>query len=72
MDHENALSSLEEPLGGDDYGSLTLGDMIAERREDPAADVTRKLGWEEFSGRQDRRKQRIIAEISAGLAACRT
>jgi hypothetical protein len=67
MDNDGALSSLEEPLGGDDEGSLTLGDMIAERREDPAAEVTRKLDWEEFSGRQDKRKQRIISEISAGL-----
>lgn len=67
MDHDGVLSSLEEPLGGEDDGALTLGDMIAERREDPSAEVTRKLDWEEFSGRQDRRKQRIIAEISAGL-----
>ncbi len=67
LDNEGALSSLKEPLGGDDGGSLTLGDMIAERREDPASEITRKLDWVEFSGRQDRRKQRIIAEISAGL-----
>ena len=67
MDNEGALSSLEEPLGGDDDGALTLGDMIAERREDPSVEVTRKLDWEEFRSRQDKRKQRIIAEISAGL-----
>ncbi len=69
--HNCRVESLDAPVqqqGNDDGETLTLGDMIAARKDDPAQRAIRRLDWGKFTSGLDQRKQRVLTGTAAGFA----
>lgn len=62
------LVSLEErvPIKGVDNDVFTLGDVLSNDREDPAAVAARRLDWESFCEAQPARSQDILRYAARG------
>ncbi len=68
--HNCRVESLDAPVEqhNEDGEHLTLGDMIAARKDDPAQRAIRHLDWSGFTLDLDQRKQRILTGTAAGFA----
>jgi hypothetical protein len=61
------LTSFDEPLGFDDNGeSITLGDLLAEDRDDPSQLAARNMDWDTFYGWQTHRGRKLLAVVAEG------
>ncbi len=67
--HNCQVESLDAPVQqGDDDETLTLGDMIAAKKDDPAQRAVRRIDWSGFTSDLDQRKQRVLTGTAAGFA----
>ena len=64
------MASLDAPLDvesddGDD--ELCLGDVIADRRDDPGSRAVREIDWSEFMAGLSADQQQVVMETAAGF-----
>src|ERR1035437_7598419 len=66
-DGRAVLVSMDEPLeiGGDD--KTTLGDMLADKHDDPATLGARNMDWDELMGKLDHRSVDIVVGMAQGM-----
>ena len=66
-DGRAVLVSMDEPLeiGGDD--ETTLGDMLADKHDDPATLGARNMDWNELMGKLDDRSVDIVNGMAQGM-----
>ncbi len=70
LDHKSCLLSMEEEVGYDPEldEAVTLGDILAGHREDPAMAAARNIDWELFIETHDYRYGVIIKGFAEGRA----
>lgn len=68
MDHRSSVLSLEEEVGFDEELNepVVLADLLASRAEDPSIAASRKIDWQEFLQRNDRRYGVIAKALASG------
>jgi len=64
LDNHSIVESMNAPLSGD--GNLTLGDMLADKNDDPATHSARKMDWDELMGKLDDRSVTVIVGTAQG------
>jgi hypothetical protein len=71
MDGNSAPVSLDACLGTDaeDDDNATLGDVIADRRDDPATIAARKLDWDAFMYQLSEGQRMVVRETAIGTQA---
>jgi hypothetical protein len=65
MDNESSVCSMQAQVGGENE-DFSVGDMIASRSEDIAAQVLRQIDWDDFMQTLDARKRMIVQELMLG------
>ena len=63
------MHSLDEPVAGEEESlqeTLTLGDMLACRADDPAVDAGRRLDWAQLVAKLDRVTRAILRALADG------
>src|SRR5450759_5115491 len=66
-DGRTVLVSMDEPLVIGDDEDITLGDMLADRHDDPATLGARNIDWNELMGKLDDRSVDIVAGMARGM-----
>ncbi len=62
--NESAVSDMDAPLS--EEGAITLHDVVASRREDPASEAGRRLDWAEFSATLCSRDRTVLSRLADG------
>ena len=73
MDGRAELLSLDAPLTNDDHDSdvtfspaMTLGDVLAGRRDDPCIEAGRRMEWAEFIDELTPEQHQVVRDTAAG------
>lgn len=67
LDGNASMASLDDQApGSDDDGEITLGEMLAARRDDPAQMAVRNADWGEFMTWLDDRQRHIVRATAEG------
>ena len=61
------LVSLDEPLEIGEDEDITLGDLLADRHDDPATLGARNVDWDELMGKLDDRSVDIVTGMTRGM-----
>ena len=68
MDCRSSMLSLKEEVGFDEELNepVVLGDLLCSRSEDPSVAASRKINWQEFLTKNDRRYSVIAKAMASG------
>jgi len=66
-DGRAVLVSMDEPLDIGNDEETTLGDMLADKHDDPATLGARNMDWDELMGKLDDRSVDIVNGIAQGM-----
>ena len=71
LDHKSCVLSMEEEVGYDPEldQAVTLGELLASEREDPAASGARNVDWEAFLAGHDDRYRVVVRGMVEGRTA---
>ena len=66
LDNEGAVESLDAPVFEDCDDSPSVGDTIADRREDPSSIALRRIDWEACLSSLGRRERQVLESVADG------